>query len=81
MKSLSKIIVLVVFLCLFATVNEAVAQCPMCKTSVESGLKEGNTVGMGLNDGILYLLAMPYLLVGSVAFFWYRSYRKRKATA
>lgn len=81
MKSLIKIIVLVVLVCLFATVNEAAAQCPMCKTSVESGLKEGNTVGMGLNDGILYLLAMPYILVGAVGFFWYRSYRKRRATA
>ncbi len=81
MKNLTKIIVLVVFICLLATVNEVAAQCPMCKTSVESGLKEGNTVGMGLNDGILYLLAMPYILVGAVSFFWYRSYRKRKAIA
>jgi hypothetical protein len=78
MKNLFKIIVLVVFVCLLATANDVAAQCPMCKTSVESGLKEGNQVGLGLNDGILYLLAMPYILVAGVGFFWYRGFRRRK---
>lgn len=79
MKNLLKIVVLVAFVCMLAFANEAVAQCPMCKTSVESGLKEGNSTGLGLNDGILYLLAMPYILVGAVGFFWYKNVRARKA--
>lgn len=79
MKNLFKILVLVAFVCLLSTANDVVAQCPMCKTSVESGLKEGNTTGLGLNDGILYLLAMPYVLVGGVGFIWYRNYRRRTA--
>lgn len=55
------------------------AQCPMCKTAVESNLKnDGATAGLGLNDGILYLLAAPYILIGGVIFFWYR---KRKQMA
>ena len=49
------------------------AQCPMCRTAVESGMdEEGNTKGRGLNDGILYLLATPYLAVGAVGYFWYK---------
>jgi hypothetical protein len=53
------------------------AQCPMCRSAVESGLKtEGNTIGVGLNDGILYLLAAPYLMVAVVGGLWYRKYRK-----
>jgi hypothetical protein len=80
MKNLRKIIVLLVFVCLLAVVNQADAQCPMCKTAVESSQKSGGSAGLGLNDGILYLLAMPYVLVGGVAFFWYRNYR-RKAVA
>lgn len=53
------------------------AQCPMCKTAVESNLKnEGATAGLGLNDGILYLLAAPYLLFGTVIFLWFRHKRK-----
>ena len=49
------------------------AQCPMCRMSVESNLKNGGTTGKGLNRGILYMLAMPYLLVGAVGFVWWRN--------
>ncbi|MBI1222475.1 MAG: hypothetical protein GC180_07725 [Bacteroidetes bacterium] len=56
------------------------AQCPMCKTAVESNLNnEGATAGLGLNDGILYLLAAPYLLIGGVIFFWIRNRKKQMA--
>lgn len=65
-----------------ATVSLSLAQCPMCKTAVESNLKnDGAQVGLGLNDGILYLLGAPYLLIGIVTFFWYRSYRLKKNQA
>jgi len=51
----------------------AVAQCPMCKASVESGIEGGdeNAKGKGLNDGILYLLATPYLAIAVVGGAWY----------
>ena len=79
MKNSSKIIILLALICLLAVANDAVAQCPMCKTAVESGLKEGKSTGRGLNDGILYLLAMPYVFAGTIGFFWYRAYRKKRA--
>ena len=54
-------------------VNNAVtfAQCAMCKASVESDLKNGGSIGTGLNTGILYLMAIPYiiLMVGGYFFF------------
>ncbi|MBP8725876.1 MAG: hypothetical protein KBF37_03740 [Saprospiraceae bacterium] len=49
-----------------------VAQCPMCRMAAESNLQAGGTAGKGLNAGILYLLAIPYLLVGVIAFLWKR---------
>ena len=52
---------------------DAVAQCPMCRMSLESNLKNGGTAGQGMNAGILLLLATPYLLVGGIAFVWYRN--------
>lgn len=52
------------------------AQCPMCKMSAESDLKNGGTQGKGLNKGILYLFAAPYLMVGGLAFMWYRNNKK-----
>ncbi len=51
---------------------DAFAQCPMCKMSAESNLASGGTEGKGLNAGILYLLAMPYLMVGVLAVVWFR---------
>ncbi|MEO0041068.1 MAG: hypothetical protein RL329_516 [Bacteroidota bacterium] len=52
------------------------AQCPMCKTAVESNLKNGGTTGAGLNVGILILLIMPYALVGGIGYVWWKN-RKR----
>ncbi len=53
--------------------SDAIAQCAMCKASAESNMKEHtNNFGAGLNKGILYLLAMPYILCGVGVFIWYR---------
>lgn len=48
----------------------AMAQgCSMCKAVVENGESGGNifggaqSIGRGLNNGILYLMAVPYLLL------------------
>lgn len=61
------------------SVSAAVAQCPNCKASVVSNLRDNNsTIGMGLNDGILYLLGAPYLLVGVVGYMWYRNYKAKQ---
>ncbi len=39
------------------------SQCAMCKAVVEANLEAGGTKGAGLNDGILFLMAMPYIAV------------------
>ncbi len=52
------------------------AQCPMCKIAAESNLKDGGKAGKGLNAGILYMLALPYLLVGTIGYVWWRNRRK-----
>jgi hypothetical protein len=54
------------------------AQCPMCRMSAESNMKNGGTAGAGLNAGILYMLVAPYLIVAGVAYWWWRN---RKADA
>jgi len=63
---------LVVFL-IFALSNDMAAQCPMCRLSAESNLANGGTEGKGLNRGILYMLSLPYLLVGSIGYVWWRN--------
>jgi hypothetical protein len=60
--------------CGVQTVN---AQCAMCTASVESNAKSGSTTASGLNHGIMYLLAAPYLAVAVVGFIWYKKYRRK----
>jgi hypothetical protein len=60
-----------------AVAPEVKAQCSMCTISAEQGTKNGNTQGKGLNSGILYLLAIPYLLITGIGVLWYRNYRKK----
>lgn len=56
----------------------AVAQCPMCKISAETNLNNGGTAGKGLNKGILYLFATPYLIIGGIAYVWYRNKKQQR---
>ncbi len=39
------------------------AQCAMCKAAVQSSEGQKNSVAAGINKGILYLMAVPYLLL------------------
>jgi len=57
---------------------DAAAQCPMCKLSAEQNLKMGGTAGKGLNRGILMMLAMPYVIVGSLGYVWIRNRKKEE---
>ncbi len=52
------------------------AQCPMCRMTAESNLANGGMEGQGLNNGILYMLGMPYVLIGVIGYVWWRNRRK-----
>jgi hypothetical protein len=54
------------------------AQCAMCKAVVEANLKEGGSAGSGLNEGILYLMAMPYIAVLLFGIFYFLQKRKKQ---
>ncbi|WP_236537131.1 hypothetical protein [Sphingobacterium composti Ten et al. 2007 non Yoo et al. 2007] len=56
----------------------AQAQCAMCSLNAENSTQNGNSQGKGLNDGILFLLAMPFLIGGGVAFLWYKKFRHKE---
>lgn len=48
----------------------AAAQCAMCRAVLES---EGNVeIAEGINNGIVYLMAIPYVLVAVLFYFVYR---------
>lgn len=78
-KKLTRIGIVLFFIISSMVVSSNVdAQCPMCKMSAESNLKNGGTAGRGLNAGILYMLALPYTLVGTIGFIWWRNNRRKE---
>jgi hypothetical protein len=49
---------------------QSFAQCSMCtKTASQLGEKPAQ----GLNSGILYLMMMPFVIVGFIAWRWWRA--------
>lgn len=70
-----KLIFLLFSLFFFLKTN---AQCAMCRAVLESG--EDQSAAEGINDGIMFLMAVPYILVGSLGYIVYRTYKKSKNT-
>lgn len=62
-------IILVVAILIFAI--DLDAQCAMCKLNAKNASEADSNVGRGINQGILYLMGIPYalLLVGGLVFF------------
>ncbi len=50
------------------------AQCAMCRAVLES--ETDNSMAEGVNNGIIYLAAIPYLLMGGLIWFIYKSRKK-----
>ncbi len=47
--------------------DTAFAQCSMCRTAMLNS-PEGQKLARGFNDGILFLLSVPFFVVGTIAF-------------
>ena len=67
-----------IFLLLIFFAIKLNAQCAMCKAAVEANLKDGGNAGAGLNQGILYLMAMPYIAMLLFGAFYYLQKRKKQ---
>ena len=64
---------------LLVSVQSALAQCAMCRATVENNVSNGDTtVGAALNIGILYLFLAPYLLLMTLGYFWYKKAKRKK---
>lgn len=74
-------IIFVLLVCVVVVNFELVAQCPMCRMSAESNLNSGGTAAKGLNNGILYIFAFPYVLVSIIGYIWWKNNKKSKLEA
>lgn len=68
---------IILFLLVFFFFIKSNAQCAMCRAVLES--EEGQTAAEGINNGIIYLMAIPYILVAGLGYFIYYRFYKVKA--
>jgi hypothetical protein len=67
---------IVLIFCNLFFVYDLNAQCAMCRASLEGSgnVKQAEAV----NDGIVYLMIIPYVLVAILGFAVYRMFKKTK---
>ena len=64
----------VVLILMMSILPETLAQCAMCRATLENNVSNGNIgIAAGINFGILYLFFTPYLAVGAIIFLWYKT--------
>ncbi len=52
------------------------AQCAMCRAALQS--ETDNSMAEGINNGIIYLMVIPYVLVGGLIWYIYKSRKQAK---
>jgi len=63
-------------ICFFFYGISSNAQCAMCRAALTS---EGNAEkAAAVNDGIVYLMVIPYVLVAGIGYYIYRMRKKSK---
>ena len=65
---------LIVLLVIAVAISGADAQCVMCKAVAEDSAAEG-AVGRGINQGILYIMAVPYILLGTIGYLIFKKWK------
>ncbi len=79
-KHKSKCTIALLFISVVIKSEQAIAQCAMCRASVESTISNGRSnLAEGLNIGILYLLIAPYLCFVVIGWLWYKNSKKQTA--
>lgn len=74
-KNISKAMLVVGFVLISTSIE---AQCAMCRAVLES--EEGGVKAAAINDGIVYLMAIPYILVGVVGYVIYKIRMKKSSS-
>lgn len=70
----SKAVVFAIAFCFLSFTS--FGQCAMCRASLQN--EANKAVAEGVNDGIVYLMAIPYILVAGVFYAVWRLKQKKK---
>ena len=63
---------------LLFSLEGAEAQCAMCRAALES--EADNSQAEGINNGIVYLMAIPYVLFGVAVALYFRRFSRKSET-
>jgi hypothetical protein len=63
-------------ICFFFFGISSYAQCAMCRAALSGETNKAQA--QAVNDGIVYLMVIPYILVGAIGFAVYRMYAKKR---
>jgi hypothetical protein len=63
---------LIVLMVLLLVPIDTEAQCAMCKAVAKSDLESGGNIGNGINTGIFYLMAIPYVILSIGGYFFFK---------
>ncbi len=67
---------IIFFLFTFLMFLQSNAQCAMCRAVLEN--EDGQNTAKGINDGIIYLMLIPYILIGGLGYIIYLKFFKTK---
>jgi amino acid transporter len=74
-RNKTKIVTLFFVFCFLFFGISSYGQCAMCRAALET---EGNAVkSQAVNDGIVYLMVIPYVLVAGIGYYIYRMKKKK----
>lgn len=62
--------------CFLLFANDIFGQCAMCTVVAEEAMRNGSSQGAGINKAVLFLFSMPYLIIGTIGYVWWK--RKRE---
>jgi len=68
---------LVLVVALVLACDVVFGQCAMCGAVADEASEENAGVGIGLNRGILFLMAIPYCIFGVIAWVFFKDNIKR----
>jgi hypothetical protein len=67
---------IILFILLLVVSIPAEAQCAMCRAVLEN--EEGQGTAKGINNGIIYLMAIPYFLIAGIGLVIYKKFFQKK---
>lgn len=76
---LKKRILFAVVALVFLFPETAEAQCAMCRAALESA--DDQSQAEGINNGIVYLMSIPYILFGIAVAVYFSRFRKKSISS